>query len=138
MTEVRTDFITEVVAALRSDQYKQGTGSLRLRVSGDSIEYRYCCLGVFCEIGKRHGVIEQDGNDYRAIGAARLPDDDVGDWNSATLPNGFWQWIGFNRSDPQPGDEGPSLTSFNDENDMDFFDIADIIERTWLKAKVDA
>jgi hypothetical protein len=40
----------EWVAALRSGQYKQGEGALR-----DKKDH-YCCLGVLCEIARKHEV----------------------------------------------------------------------------------
>lgn len=36
------------VAALRSGEYKQGRGALRIRNSDDS--WNFCCLGVACEL----------------------------------------------------------------------------------------
>jgi hypothetical protein len=51
MTMANENAIREWVEALRSGSYKQGSGKLK-KVEGD--EYRYCCLGIACEIYQRH------------------------------------------------------------------------------------
>jgi len=132
---MRTDFAKDWVAALRSGEYHQGYGQLR-RVSrepdGDVVEY--CCLGVACEIGIRYGVVERRGNEYWSIGDAALGYED---WNPATLPTGFWIWLGLRTSDPHPP-HSASLSSLNDDRGADFTEIADLIEEFWLAAELAA
>ncbi|MEB0262874.1 hypothetical protein [Mucilaginibacter sp. 10I4] len=45
-------FATKWVEALRSGEYKQGTGYLSFiyRDSASKVEIRYCCLGVACSM----------------------------------------------------------------------------------------
>jgi len=129
---MRTDFIHDWVAALRSGDFHQGQQQLRMafRVpSGDHVAH--CCLGVACEIGIRYGVVQRLGDAYIAIGEAADIDGDVADYNSATLPMGFWQWIGLEGSDPRVTGLG-SLSMLNDDGGMDFHDIANLIEDSWL------
>lgn len=45
---MKTDFKAKWVKALRSGDYDQATGSLRLKE--DTHEFSYCCLGVLCDV----------------------------------------------------------------------------------------
>lgn len=46
----------EWVAALLSGEYKQTTGYLRRDFQG---RQSFCCLGVLCELGVKHGIISR-------------------------------------------------------------------------------
>lgn len=48
-SKIDPDFKQKWVKALRSGRYRQGDGALRLS-GGDGKGYRYCCLGVACNI----------------------------------------------------------------------------------------
>lgn len=90
------------VAALRSGQYKQCKN--RLTHAG-----RYCCLGVACAISpldRKKWV-----HDY-------------------TLPWQVMDWLGIINSQGEFGSvvEGKALTVLNDDDDLSFEEIADIIE----------
>jgi len=115
---MRTDFVKDWVDALRSGEYEQGQQQLRMleHVTARQTKVLHCCLGVACEIGIRHGVVERYGDEYVFIGEGA---DEEKTWNSATLPNGFWQWIGLDASDPRP-DGDASLSRYNDELDSSF------------------
>jgi len=64
---MKQDFRDKWVAALRSGEYKQGSGSLHV-VNGDTHEW--CCVGVACDVligmGATipHGLVFEDGNVY--------------------------------------------------------------------------
>lgn len=98
-----TPFAQKWVAALRSDEYKQGTGRLR-GVAG------FCCLGVACDLAVKEGIIggyvgnDSDLENYPAVqGALGL--------------RGLCGCYG-----------GMSLVELNDHLNLPFEEIADIIE----------
>ena len=74
-----TPFAQKWVAALRSDQYKQGTGQLRS-------ESGFCCLGVACYLAVKEGIIAKyDGDDgtldrYPEVMEALNLTTDIGDY----------------------------------------------------------
>lgn len=100
--------------ALRSGEYKQGRGNLRV---GDE----YCCLGVACEVLKDElnlSVGESDG--VTLYGS-----------NQATAPSQLEDALGLygpcgEHRDLQSG--GPALTDLNDDEMWSFNQIADEIE----------
>jgi hypothetical protein len=53
----------EWVVALRSGDYKQGAGALRIVEHPNTNRYRYCCLGVLCDIQGRRWY-KGGGSDY--------------------------------------------------------------------------
>ena len=107
-----------LVAALRSGEYRQTTGQLRvLQPDGD---ISFCCLGVACEISEL-GV--WDGKWY-TIGEQV---------NSLHLPGAIVRYYGFVKQNGKfvvPGKEDTSdtLTDLNDVYSFTFSQIADIIE----------
>lgn len=100
--------------ALRSDEYAQGTFSLR------SKEDEFCCLGVLCDIAVKEGIIPEPdpGNTDYIYGR----EDDA---ETAGLPRAVQEWSGV----PLLGDRGDdhSLAYLNDQG-KSFAFIADIIE----------
>ena len=74
-------------AALRSGQYRKGTGRLK-RLDGS-----YCCLGVLCELAVAHGIIRPprlDGDCYTY--------DPDNKW--AVLPTIVANWAGLSPANP--------------------------------------
>lgn len=53
-TTYNPDVLEKWIAALRSGDYKQGTGYLALKEGDDT---KYCCLGVLCELAVKEGII---------------------------------------------------------------------------------
>lgn len=106
--------------ALRSGEYKQGTGYLR---RGD----KFCCLGVLCNLAVEAGApkVEED----------LLPDKNVSTYSGAesVLPSSVMEWAGLKDSDPTlvVGSGGASdyrpVSDFNDGG-ATFNMIADLIE----------
>lgn len=98
------------VAALRSGDYKQGQNYL---CQGDC----YCCLGVACELFIKEGgeLNKIQKNNYYQYGGkdGHLPEI-VRDWLGLTFPQASW---GNN-----------SLLLLNDNEELDFNQIADVIE----------
>ena len=99
------------IDALRSGDYKQGAGCLRIDSSN-----RFCCLGVLTDLYFKEKNCEWDP------GLSLLP----------LLPDRIVQWAEL--ADRNPGflDENDDVfnyfTSLNDQVNMSFKQIADLIE----------
>lgn len=145
--------------ALRSDEFEQGTGALRV-VLPNSLDFKsvtkYCCLGVLTEVAIRNGLTISDycvpcqwpagqcahaeeGTEYTS---------DIWELNTGTLSEPVRQWYGFDRDDPQLGhmqvtvsdrERNTSLmaTVANDEIKWDFRQIADSFEKLYLTPEAD-
>ena len=112
------------ITALRSGEYKQTCGRLR---KGDS----YCCLGVLTDLYDKdkdincHAWYEEDGQyGYESDGGTV----------EATLPESVMKWADLD--DPNPrvredrmGEPLTSLAYLNDNDGLDFNQLADIIEK---------
>jgi len=118
----------EWLAALRGDQYKQGR--LRLR-SSDRSPYRreegwrFCCLGVLCNIASRHGVgdWESCGNvSFYSCSAV-----DPHDTSAEILPKAVVAWAGLGGDQEGLHPVVDQLVSLNDGGEP-FSIIADLIE----------
>lgn len=101
------------LAALRSDEYKQTTGSLR--ASGG-----FCCLGVLCELHRK-----ETGAGHWA-GQAYLTSDDIS--MLSVLPPMVSDWAGFG-GELCPSDKSGIKLSHSNDHGSDFKTIAAIIER---------
>ena len=111
------------VAALRSGNYKQGLGRLKVRRAHQKTEY--CCLGVLCEIAVEDGVVEP-ANTLLPEGVYRFAG------NGHTLPQKVAEWAGLKSHNPSViGESGKitNLAGLNDEAKLCFSDIADVIEK---------
>jgi hypothetical protein len=109
-TYIPNDAEKLLITALRSGEYRQGTGRLR---RGDA----FCCLGVACDLyAKATGLGKWEGERF----ATR------GDTEFNTLPPEVQDWLGWcNRLGATNGN---TLSILND-NGAPFSTIADIIER---------
>ena len=134
-------FIKEWVKALRSGEYQQGRGCLRSR------DDKFCCLGVLCDLTNRKEwevVFEED--DYYAI----LDEENV-------LPKNILSFLDLEEREPnfKISLENPklieileenykkedrintwgyySLTELNDTWKLNFSQIADILEKEFLR-----
>jgi len=117
------------VDALRSGEYKQGTGELRKN------EDHFCCLGVLCDLAAKDGVGEWKArNPYLGYYF-----DDTGKSNTH-LPASVSNWAGLFLKTGEP-DEDPTILYINEEGEewertlseinddgFNFSAIADIIE----------
>jgi hypothetical protein len=117
--------IQKWVDALRSGDYKQGTGRLK------SENNTYCCLGVACEISELGKWENEDG-----IGNIDFPlyltDNDKP--AECYLPAPVRDWLGLDSADPTVNfnEEQEPLTELNDSHEITFEGIARDIERTYL------
>lgn len=117
-----------VVAALRSDEFTQGQGFLKVQLLDGT--YRHCCLGVACEIAMRHGV-ELDVVKF----SDQSMEGKIGfrfNGNGSDLPVAVRQWLGVS-SNPcvDPEDAWTTAVAANDAHNWDFGRIADGFERTY-------
>ena len=97
------------IAALRSGDYRQATGSLRLNDS-------FCCLGVACDISGLGTWIDHDT--FRVSGR--------GDMALGCLPPAVAQWLGLHSATGEFND-AESLAHYNDDG-ASFEEIAQMIE----------
>ena len=121
---MREEIKGEWVKALRSGKYKKGTGRLAKESANGEIEY--CCLGVLCEVARELDfdlTLRRVGNpsgdfDISYDGATGILPGSVANW--AELPN-----------EPDvtfDGEVGMPITVVNDDYELSFSQIADIIE----------
>ena len=112
------------IKALRSGKYKQGQ---HLLVSNDLDKKYYCCLGVLCQLyatEKKKGISKIKLGVATSRSGDRLP-------AKQFLPNIVRKWAGLNASDPIVYYDGNSvnrITHLNDGYQLDFNQLADIIE----------
>lgn len=98
------------VEALRSGEYKQGTGVLKS--TRDPEHPTYCCLGVLVDVAKKHGV-----KGARLDPGQTHPTISVGEWAGIKAENGYIS----------PKVNGECLVNLNDHG-ATFAEIADLIE----------
>lgn len=104
------------LAALRSGEYTQGTGTLR-----DEFD-NFCCLGVLCAIAVKDGL----EIDVAAPGENGAWSYDGEEW---FLPPKVSYWAGMDKNDPRIAVSGYTRVSdLNDDAGMTFEQIADVIE----------
>lgn len=108
-----TEFHKQWIAALRSDQYKQGEGFLR------SKDKTFCCLGVACDLLGKDGWVKGDNDEPFGYKDANL---------TAYPSQPMLKQIGINN------DTGNILWKMNDGkyeyagNKKSFSEIADYLE----------
>lgn len=126
MTDKQKARIQLLVDALRSGEYEQGQAALRT-------EDKYCCLGVACDVYRKHNrngkwVAETDSMYSYRFSL-------YGDSQGGVLPEIVAKWYGFGRN-PNPGlnfEAGyASATFINDHSGLDFSQIANAFEKTFL------
>ena len=102
------------VAALRSGEYDQSVSVLQ-------DEFGYCCLGVLCEVGKKHGVklIKRTGDSFLGAiyGSDLIYGGDLSDQDEVE------KWSGVA--------EDEHLVRMNDDLGKGFDEIADYIDQNW-------
>jgi hypothetical protein len=156
-----TEIIKEWVAALRSGEYEQCEGSLKLYREfnnakgkfGDWEELekpRFCCLGVLCDLAEQKGITKaepmKNGATVSFDGGQGLPPESVENW--AGIKDWEVKWpdeIPPRNVEPEcaPGCEmcadmglppakRMGLASLNDNYGWNFNQIADAIEKEWL------
>lgn len=113
------DIKTRWVEALRSGQYKQGTGYLRVRSEPHD---RFCCLGVLCALAETDEIIALEGNgEDRCYSYGN---------RFAGLPNPVIEWAGLrtDHGDPVVIEESRMTLAVHNDTGRSFVEIADAIE----------
>lgn len=131
------------LAALRSGKYNQTVEAL-------ATEQGHCCLGVLCELAAEDNVVERlEGGNHYVFRGPRPDSDDECDrvvWSSdSVLPQAVLEWAEMdmdverlpgaplvdNINDPIViwNGERKSLSTLNDDEGLDFNEIAAIIEK---------
>lgn len=123
--EQQAEHRAQWVAALRSGDYKQGTGALSYAT--DDGTAHYCCLGVACELAVEAGVITSETHTSGIVYYA--------DGQSAVLPREVADWLGLESREGylKDGSAVVSLVDANDGEGLSFDGIATIIERGDVK-----
>lgn len=124
--------ISKWVEALRSGEYKQTREVLHR--AGEGLKATgFCCLGVACDISGL-GNWEGGGGDgiyeYVIAGGAS---------SYEALPREVREWLGVTGENPTVlvNKESHSLAELNDDYGKSFKQIANIIERNFLKNEVE-
>lgn len=113
------------VAALRSGQYSQGMYYLKRGVTGTT-EFRYCPLGVLCDLAVRLKITTWDHlrHDGKWMIGGQL----------SSLPLPVWEWAGIEGMHPSQlvplewnGEKYP-IWELNDRYKLSFDQIADLLE----------
>lgn len=156
-----TEIIKEWVAALRSGEYEQGEGALKLHQEfdpsksefGDWVPLakpQFCCLGVLCDLAEQKGITtsrpDPRGANVAYESASGLPPESVENWAGVRAWEVTWP-DDIPSKNVQPDcapdceicaqDQPPvpakiGLASLNDNHHYTFNQIADVIEKEWL------
>lgn len=106
------------VAALNSGEYKQGTLWLR---NND----KFCCLGVLCDLAVKAGVTTQE-----PLSPTNPQVVMYGGTHTGALPANVVKWAGI-QADQRVPSLNRAFSILNDQDGLDFQQIADIIEGHW-------
>lgn len=129
--------IRKWVNALRSGEFKQGTGQLSISTYGGRV-VRHCCLGVACEIVPKNRKVKKTILDHRDT-ILYHSDTIMYDGESTWLPESVRKWLGLRNNpfvkdlDNKFTDKQIDLVHANDSRHWDFNKIADALEETYLK-----
>lgn len=148
---VNRERVRMLVDALRSGEYRQGTGML-LRSD------RHCCLGVACDVADKNGLplIRQELDNGMVMFALPgtppyAPTVEVWRaWEGRVLPEAVREWYGLPNDNPDlffrhteeeenpfPGRVQWEASELNDQLGLGFDTIADAFEATYLKEEDD-
>lgn len=116
------------VQALESGKFQQGHTVLKSRrVDGD--HWRYCCLGVACELAIEHGVQVQTAMvPYGSVTHVAF------DGQHGFLPQSVVDWLGVDHPNPlvRLGDWVTAVEA-NDRRRFTFLEIARCLRATYVK-----
>jgi hypothetical protein len=114
------------IAALRSGKYKQGHHFLA-RKKADEKDFSYCCLGVLCEILNTPFQVE----DCEGVSGRAQVGEQIKAYNNHTalLPKQAAEAAGFPVALWGPKTSRGDFPTLNDELELSFDEIADIIEK---------
>lgn len=136
MTTVNKERVKLIVDALRSGDYKQGTGSLERMDINEGITH--CCLGVACRAAMKAGLevpVKREGQPKGYLGQVTFFGEDA---NRGALPIEVMKWFGFTNDDPIIGPNDETAITLNDDLKYTFDQIANCFEDTYLKEETNA
>lgn len=122
---MRSEIQEKYVTLLRSKVYTQGAQVMKNN-SGC-----YCALGVLCELYRKetgHGEWKPGGDEGEEFYISGMP---VGEY---VLPYAVREWAGIEEADPfitLGSGEVSRISSLNDNQELSFEEIADIVEAQW-------
>lgn len=118
------------VDALRSGKYRQGAGKLK-KFNPKSKHYHYCCLGVACDVAIKNGL-NLDTYTNKTVNNDRYVSFEGG---ASFLGFSMMKWLGLYFIDPVVPYEGQhiGLSTLNDNYLLKFKQLADLIEKEYLK-----
>jgi hypothetical protein len=123
--EKRDQIVDEWIAALRSGEYQQGQHALAGPDRNGVM--RYCCLGVLCEVMLKHIQLEvDDSNAHKMYGEEKAWETLPAEVTDAMSMDGCGRFCWFDKSAHINGKS--DLAELNDELDLTFSEIADVIE----------
>lgn len=137
--EVNKENMRLFIEALRSGEFAQGRSTLAAKIGEDS-QWKYCCLGVACEIAIRNGaVVEVQEHEITYTDAGHRLYRTYGG-TSTVLPASVLGWLGLggDQTDPRlltghTAEHTAHATNLNDNQHWTFEQIAEGFERTFLK-----
>jgi hypothetical protein len=119
---------SQFLEALRSGDYDQG--NLQLRTYSD----KFCCLGVLTDLAVKAGVVRWVESEHGWGVRERLPNG-TEQINTTDLSDKVMRWAGLEVETCRSGNiytstnyQEDNLMHFNDEKNLSFEQIADIVE----------
>lgn len=142
MASVNKERVQLLVDALRSGEFEQGKGALRIHAPGAQTPTYYCCLGVATEVALRNGF--KYFPEAQSDSEGSFPEgqfDSVWDASSAAqvLHAQVRDWYGFSTKSPglkkvgRLGFDQHAAHQWNDTYDADFNQIADLFEDNYIR-----
>jgi hypothetical protein len=126
------EILREWVAALRSGEYTQGKSFLHTELFGEGSD-QFCCVGVLCKIASDRGnplvARVAPGNGLIGYGEGR----NSFDMQESVIPIGFSREIRDLMGEDAPEIDWTTLYEMNDEEGATFPDLADVIEREYIR-----
>lgn len=119
------------VEALRSGRYKKVSGKLGVKQPDGSVDN--CALGVLCELAVLDGVTGRRAySEYamRAYSEDAMMSAMAYGGSLDTLPHSVQVWAGVTSGDPcvDSGDTTRTIAELNDASDLEFDEIAKLID----------
>lgn len=139
--KMKADVLDEVVRRLRSGEYAQGSGYLRVNDPEKGDEY--CCLGIICEMAAEAGVVErvEPGGRHRKAFQYHAPGESR--THASYLPPAVIEWAGMvsdveRRHDDEYhyeeqgsfGEDHYQSLAYMNDNGAPFADIATFMENS--------
>lgn len=113
--EVKGKWLT----ALRSGEYEQGKGYLKVEPEDENDKPKYCCLGVLCDVAIKSGLpldeetVTDVNNEGYELQAVKF------NGNQSFLPPQVQDWAGMD-GDGWSGGDPTVITKYGEEDELEF------------------